>query len=41
MDRNGKICQTIDVDLPEQRELDMKLTREFLDYKRHIIYALR
>jgi len=41
MDRNGKICQTIDVDLPEQRELDMKLTRGFLDYKRHIIYALR
>ncbi len=41
MDRNGKIGQTIDVDLPEQRELDMKLTREFLDYKRHIIYALR
>ena len=41
MDRNGKICQTIDVGLPEQRELDMKLTRGFLDYKRHIIYALR
>ncbi|MEM8504841.1 MAG: ABC transporter ATP-binding protein [Cyanobacteria bacterium P01_D01_bin.1] len=41
MERNGKICQTIDVGLPEQRELDMKLTQEFLDYKRHIIHALR
>ncbi len=41
MGRNGKICQTIDIDLPEQRELDMKLTREFLDYKRHIVHALR
>ena len=41
MDRGGKICQTIEVGLPEQRELDVKLTREFVDYKRHIIYALR
>jgi ABC-type nitrate/sulfonate/bicarbonate transport system ATPase subunit len=41
MDRNGKICQTIDINLSEQRELDMKLTREFLDYKRHIVHALR
>lgn len=41
MSRDGRISQTIEIGLPEQRELDIKLTHEFLDYKRHIIHALR
>ena len=41
MDRTGKLRETVPIDLPAHRELEMKLTREFLDYKRHIVYALR
>ena len=41
MDRRGRLTETLDIQLPKHRELDMKLTTEFLDYKRHIIRALR
>lgn len=41
MDRTGKLRETVNIELPAHRELDMKLTPEFLDYKRHIVYALR
>ncbi len=41
MDRDGKLRETIDIGLPEHREVEMKLTTEFLDYKRHVIRALR
>ncbi|MBE9062526.1 ABC transporter ATP-binding protein [cf. Phormidesmis sp. LEGE 11477] len=41
MDKTGQLHETITIDLPTHRELDMKLTREFLDYKRHIVHALR
>ena len=41
MDNAGKLSATVQVGLPRQREIDMKLTAEFLDYKRHIIYQLR
>ena len=41
MDKTGKLRETVPIDLPTPRELDMKLTRDFLDYKRHIVYSLR
>ncbi|EDX87788.1 ABC transporter, ATP-binding protein [Synechococcus sp. PCC 7335] len=41
MDRTGRLSETIPINLPTHRELDMKLTSEFLDYKRHIVHALR
>lgn len=41
MDRSGKIKQTIEIGLPAHRELDMKLTSEFLEYKRDIVHMLR
>ncbi len=41
MDRSGKIRETVNIDLPQRRELDMKLTPEFLDYKRKIVHMLR
>ncbi|MEO0768359.1 MAG: ABC transporter ATP-binding protein, partial [Cyanobacteria bacterium J06649_4] len=41
MDKNGKLRETVEIGLPEHRELDMKLTPEFLDYKRHIVLSLR
>ena len=41
MDRGGKIREIISIDLPQRRELDMKLTPEFLDYKRKIVHMLR
>lgn len=41
MDKSGKLRETIEVSLPIHREIDMKLTPEFLDYKRHIVHALR
>ena len=41
MDKQGKLRDTTEIALPERRELDMKLTPEFLEYKRHIVHALR
>ncbi len=41
MDRDGKLRETVDIDLPRHREVEMKLTTDFLDYKRHVIHALR
>jgi NitT/TauT family transport system ATP-binding protein len=41
MDRSGKIRETVKVGLPKSRDIEMKLTPEFLDYKRHIVHALR
>ena len=41
MDKSGKLRETVEVGLPIHREIDMKLTPEFLDYKRHIVHALR
>ena len=41
MNRNGRIKETVHINLPKQRELDIKLTTEFLDYKRDIIHMLR
>ncbi|MEM9272296.1 MAG: ABC transporter ATP-binding protein [Cyanobacteria bacterium P01_F01_bin.143] len=37
----GRIKEEITIDLPEQRHLDIKLTTEFIDYKRRVIQALR
>ncbi|HIK54495.1 MAG TPA: ABC transporter ATP-binding protein [Synechococcales cyanobacterium M55_K2018_004] len=37
----GRIKQETTVDLPPQRDLDMKLTSEFLQIKREIVHALR
>ena len=41
MDNSGKIRETVNVGLPKHRELDMKLTPNFLNYKREIIHLLR
>ena len=41
MDVNGSLKETVQIGLPKRRELDMKLTTEFLAYKRHIIHRLR
>ena len=41
MDKNGGLLKTVEVQLPEHRELEMKLTTEFLEYKRRIARALR
>jgi len=41
MDREGKLRETVQINLPVHRDLEMKLTPEFLDYKRHIVHALR
>lgn len=41
MDKQGKLRETVQIGLPVHRDLEMKLTPEFLDYKRHIVHALR
>ena len=41
MNRSGQIQETVYIDLPKHRDLDMKLTPQFLDYKRKIVYMLR
>ncbi len=41
MNRTGKLRETIEIDLSAHRDLDLKLTPEFLDIKRHVIHALR
>ncbi len=41
MNKTGKLSETLEIGLPVHRELDMKLTAEFLEYKRHIVLALR
>ena len=37
----GKIKQEIKIDLPAQRDLDLKLTGGFIDHKRRVLQALR
>jgi len=37
----GRIQESIEIDLPTQRDLDLKLTGEFIDYKRQVLQALR
>jgi ABC-type nitrate/sulfonate/bicarbonate transport system ATPase subunit len=41
MDKRGKLRETLEIGLNRHRELEMKLTPEFLDYKRHIVHALK
>ena len=41
MTKTGRLRETVEVNLPVRRDLEMKLTPEFLDYKRHITHALR
>lgn len=41
MDKTGRLRESVEIGLPVHRELEMKLTPEFLDYKRHIVHALR
>ncbi|MGB3299593.1 MAG: ABC transporter ATP-binding protein [Phormidesmis sp.] len=41
MNIHGQLKETIAIGLPQHRELDMKLTTEFLTYKREIIHLLR
>lgn len=41
MDKTGSLRETLDIGLAVHRELDMKLTAEFLEYKRHVVFALR
>ncbi|MEL6553612.1 MAG: ABC transporter ATP-binding protein [Cyanobacteria bacterium J06621_11] len=41
MDKLGKLRETTEIGLPLHRDLEMKLTPEFLDYKRHIVHSLR
>lgn len=41
MSKNGQIKETVHINLPEHRELEMKLTPEFLNYKRDIVHMLR
>ncbi len=37
----GRIKQSIQIDLPKPRNLDIKLTGEFIGYKRGVLQALR
>ena len=37
----GRIKEEISIDLPSQRDLDLKLTGEFIDYKRRVLHSLR
>ena len=37
----GKIKEEIKIDLPAQRDLDLKLTGRFIDHKRRVLEALR
>ncbi|MEL6778598.1 MAG: ABC transporter ATP-binding protein [Cyanobacteria bacterium J06597_16] len=41
MSNQGKLRETVEINLPVYRELEMKLTSNFLDYKRHIVHSLR
>ena len=41
MDKVGKLRKTVEIGLPARRDLEMKLTPEFLDYKRDIVHMLR
>ena len=41
MGKSGSLSETIDIQLLEHRELDLKLTTDFINYKRHIVQALR
>ena len=40
-DRPGRIKEEIKIDLPTQRDLDLKLTGKFIDHKRLVLQALR
>ena len=37
----GRIKDSIEIDLPAQRDLDLKLTERFIDHKRRVLQALR
>lgn len=37
----GRIQEEIKIDLPAQRDLDLKLTQGFIDHKRRVLQALR
>ncbi|MEL6579807.1 MAG: ABC transporter ATP-binding protein [Cyanobacteria bacterium J06621_12] len=37
----GRIQESIEINLPTQRDLDIKLTGEFINYKRQVLQALR
>ncbi len=37
----GRIKEQIPINLPAQRDLDIKLTKEFIDYKRRVLHTLR
>ena len=39
--RPGKVVETIDVDLPDERELDMRETTAFLEVAHRVREALR
>ncbi len=39
--RPGRLTREIPIALPEHRELDIKLSPEFIDIKRQVLYALR
>ncbi|MGB3767239.1 MAG: ABC transporter ATP-binding protein [Phormidesmis sp.] len=41
MSKSGSLSETIDIQLLEHRKLDLKLTTDFINYKRHIVQALR
>lgn len=41
MNKCGGLLETIAIQLPKHRALDIKLTTEFIDYKRHILHLLR
>ena len=40
MNKRGKLRETVEIQLPVHRELEIKLTPELLEYKRHITHAL-
>lgn len=40
MSLNGKVRETVSIELPGNRDLPMKLTPEFLAYKREILYKM-
>ena len=37
----GQLKREITINLPEHRDLDVKLSKEFIDIKREIIHSLR
>lgn len=41
MSRSGKMQETVSIELPNNRNLEMKLTPDFLAYKRQIVHKLQ